>query len=77
MHGARRAVHLSRVDLASLDVAKLMWYEYQRLLAEEQPFTFLFRPERLVGVNTRIPDVVMDIRGEWVNVKDWRIPSGH
>ena len=54
-----------------------MWYEGQRLLAEEQPFTFLFRPERLVGVNTRIPDVVMDIRGEWVNVKDWWIPSRH
>ena len=77
MHGARRAVHLSRVDLASLDVAKPMWYEYQRLLAEEQPFMFLFQPERLVGVNTRIQDAVMDIRGEWVNVKDWWIPSRH
>jgi hypothetical protein len=44
MHGARRAVHLSRVDLASLDVAKPMWHEYQRLLVEEQPFMFLFQP---------------------------------
>ena len=58
------------MDLASLDVAKPLWYEYQRLLAEEQPFTFLFQPERLVGMNTRIQDVVMDIRSEWVNVKD-------
>ena len=68
--------YLERLPL-TLDeyVAKPMWGEYQDLLVDEQPFTFLFQPERLVGVNLRIQDVVMDIRGEWVNVQDWWIPS--
>jgi len=50
-----------------------MWEEYQRLMMEEQPYTFVYFPERLDGVNMRLEDVVMDIRGEWVNIKDWRI----
>lgn len=50
-----------------------MWNEYQRLILDEQPYTFVYFPERLDGVNKRLEDVVMDIRGEWINIKDWKI----
>jgi peptide/nickel transport system substrate-binding protein len=58
---------VDRADAAPL------WDEYQQILLEEQPYTFVYFPERLDGVNMRLQDVVMDIRGEWVNIKDWKI----
>jgi hypothetical protein len=53
------------------EVARPLWRDYQEALIEEQPFTFLYFPERLDGVNRRVKNVVMDARGEWVNIKDW------
>jgi peptide/nickel transport system substrate-binding protein len=50
-----------------------VWAEYQRVLAEEQPYTFFYFPERLDGVNRRLENVVMDQRGEWVSIRDWYI----
>ena len=58
---------------ADPDEADALWAEYERVLNEEQPFTFLYFPERLDGVNRRLRDVVMDVRGEWVNVGEWWI----
>jgi peptide/nickel transport system substrate-binding protein len=51
--------------------ARALWMEYQAELIEEQPFTYFYIPERLDGVNRRVRGVVMDARGEWVNLKDW------
>ncbi len=50
-----------------------LWHEYERVLNEEQPFTFFYFPDRLDGVSRRVKNVLMDARGEWVNVKDWWI----
>jgi len=50
-----------------------LWREYQRVLAEEQPYTFFYYPDRLAGVNSRMQDVHMDARGEWVSTKNWWI----
>ena len=50
-----------------------IWAEYQAELSAEQPYTFFYFPRRLDGVNTRLQNVVMDPRGEWVNLKDWWI----
>ncbi|MEX2465841.1 MAG: ABC transporter substrate-binding protein [Gemmatimonadota bacterium] len=50
-----------------------LWAEYQRVLAEEQPYTFFYFPERLDGVNRRVRNVVMDQRGEWVSIRNWYI----
>lgn len=46
---------------------------YQRVLADVHPFTYLYFPDRLEGINRRVQDVVMDVRGEWVSVADWWI----
>jgi peptide/nickel transport system substrate-binding protein len=51
--------------------ARELWREYQRVLVEEQPYTFFYFPDRLEGVNRRVRNVVMDARGDWVNIKDW------
>lgn len=55
------------------DESRPVWYEYQRVLNEEHPYTFLFYADRLVGVNERLQGVAMDVRGEWINIKDWWI----
>ncbi len=57
--------------------ARRLWAEYQRVLVEEQPYTFFYFPDRLDGVNQRLRGVQMDARGEWINVKDWYLdPAG-
>jgi peptide/nickel transport system substrate-binding protein len=57
--------------------AKVLFAEYQRVLAEEQPYTFFYFPDRTDGVNNSLMGVVMDARGEWLTVKDWyRDPAG-
>jgi len=50
-----------------------VWREYQRVLAEEQPYTFFYNPEMLEGVNKRLQGVHMDARGEWAGMKNWWI----
>ena len=57
------------------EVARRFWERYQALLVEYQPYTYLFFRERLVGRNRRLRDVEMDVRGEWINVKEWWIPE--
>jgi len=51
------------------------WRNYQKLLIDEQPYTFFYFPERLIGYSSRLEDVVMDARGEWLNAKDWWIST--
>jgi peptide/nickel transport system substrate-binding protein len=53
--------------------AKPLWVRYQRALAQEQPYTFFYFPDRLEGVNKRVENVTMDARSDWVNTKDWWI----
>jgi peptide/nickel transport system substrate-binding protein len=57
--------------IADRDAARTMWTEYQRLLVEEQPYTYVYFPERLAGINRRVQGVVMDARGDWATIKDW------
>ena len=52
-----------------------LWREYQRKILEVMPYTYFFFPERLEGVSRRMRDVEMDVRGEWINIKDWWIPQ--
>jgi peptide/nickel transport system substrate-binding protein len=51
--------------------AKPLWREYQRALIDEQPYTFLFAVQRMVGVQKRLHGVHVDPRGEWVTIHDW------
>jgi peptide/nickel transport system substrate-binding protein len=53
------------------DQAIPVWKDYQNELLDILPYTLLYYPNRLDGVNRRVQDAVLDIRGEWVNIKDW------
>lgn len=55
------------------DAARSLWIDYQRVIAEEAPYTYFFFPDRLDAVNKRMSGVVMDARGEWVSIRDWSI----
>ena len=52
---------------------RALWTEYLEAQAQEQPYTFLYFPDRLDGVHTRLRGAVMDPRGEWQSLKDWWI----
>ena len=51
--------------------AKPLWAEYQRKIAHDQPYTFLYFQERLEGVHERLRNVDPDARGDWVGVTEW------
>ncbi|MDA0328281.1 MAG: ABC transporter substrate-binding protein [Gemmatimonadetes bacterium] len=53
------------------DEAITLWREYQQLVIAEQPYTFFYFPDRLDGVNVRLKGVVMDTRGDWLNIREW------
>jgi len=53
------------------EAAKPIWAEFQAALAEEQPYMFLYFPDRLDGINNRVKDLEMDVRGEWFSVRHW------
>jgi peptide/nickel transport system substrate-binding protein len=50
-----------------------LWHEYQEVLQWEQPYTFLYYDVRANAVRDRVRDVEMDIRGDFISVKDWWI----
>ena len=54
--------------------AKPVWARYERVLAEEQPYTFFYFLDRLMGVRDEVQGMTLDARGEWVNVRDWWVP---
>jgi peptide/nickel transport system substrate-binding protein len=53
-----------------------LWHEYQETLQWEQPYTFLYYDVRANAVRDWVHDVQMDIRGDFVNAKDWWIEPG-
>ena len=50
-----------------------LWREYQRVVAEEVPYQFLYFPNRNMGLTNRVHGVEADLRGEWLNVTEWWI----
>lgn len=53
--------------------ARPLWAEYQRLIAQDQPYTFLYFQERIEGVSNRLRNVRPDARGDLVGVDRWYI----
>ena len=50
-----------------------LWKEYQRIIAEDQPYTFLFYPRQLAGVSNRLRNVRPDVRSDFAGVERWWI----
>ncbi len=55
------------------EVAQPLWTQYQRVLNEVHPYTFLYFPERIHGISKRLRGVEMDARAELLNIKDWHL----
>ena len=53
--------------------ARPLWREYQLRQMELHPYTFLFSTHRLDGLNNRLRGVVMDVRGDCQNLREWWI----
>ncbi|MBI4539799.1 MAG: hypothetical protein HY704_09870 [Gemmatimonadetes bacterium] len=60
--------------VANREEAIPLWRDYQTLIVELQPYMYLYFSERLDGVSRRLRDAVMDVRGDWVNARQWWIP---
>jgi len=59
--------------IADRDQARPLWHQYQRLIAQDQPYTFVYFQERLHGVGNRLRNVNPDPRGDWVGADRWWI----
>ncbi len=72
-----KADSLMQLALTTLDreEARPLWDEYQRIIHEEQPYTFLYYLEERVGVNGRLEGIEADARGHLISVADWWIPE--
>jgi len=51
--------------------AEPLWHEFQKIIVEDSPYTFLFAQERLAAVNRRVRNVKMDVRSWLVTVQEW------
>ncbi len=58
------------------DAAREIWGELTELLREDQPFTFMFWLDELAAARRVVQGIVMDPRGELVNIADWWLPGG-
>jgi peptide/nickel transport system substrate-binding protein len=70
-----QADRLMELTQASIDRSQALeaWTELQQRLAFDQPHTFLYFAERLIGVSQRLNDTRPDARSEWQNVTRWWI----
>jgi peptide/nickel transport system substrate-binding protein len=50
-----------------------LWREYQHTTVQASPYTVLYYPRRLTGVNQRLHGVEMDVRGEYNTIGKWWI----
>jgi peptide/nickel transport system substrate-binding protein len=53
------------------NASRPLWNQYQRHIAQDQPYTILYFTRRLEGVHERLRNVSPDARGDWVNIRKW------
>jgi peptide/nickel transport system substrate-binding protein len=59
------------------EAAAPYWREAAARIVEEQPYSWLFYMDSLVGVRDRVQETLIDTLGELQNLHEWRIvPSG-
>jgi peptide/nickel transport system substrate-binding protein len=53
------------------NASRPVWQQYQRQIAQDQPYTILYFTTRLEGVHERLRNVDPDARGDWVGIARW------
>lgn len=68
---------LVRQGLTTLDQeeARPYWDRYQRIIHEDQPYTFLYYLDERLGLSRRLQGVQGDARGHLASVHEWWIPE--
>jgi peptide/nickel transport system substrate-binding protein len=72
-----RADSLIEQGLRTTDpaAAKLIWADFQRLLQQDQPITFLYWRDDLTVVGRRLRGLEADARARLITAADWWIPA--
>ncbi len=52
-----------------------IWRRFQEVIHEDQPYTFLYIPQRINAIHKRIRGLHMDIRGSLISIAGWWIPE--
>ncbi len=52
-------------------IARRLWFDAQRLIASDQPYTFLFERDRLNAVPRRLAGLRMGPRGAYTDLEEW------
>jgi peptide/nickel transport system substrate-binding protein len=55
--------------------AKEMWWRAQEMIAEDQPYTFLYSPKNINFVHRRFQNVQMETVGWNYNLEQWWVPK--
>lgn len=55
--------------------AKPLWFAFQRIVAEDCPYVFLYNQDNPAVIRKRLQNVKMDVRGYLINVEDWFIEN--
>ncbi len=59
--------------VSSRSAALPLWHRYQKLIADDQPYTFLFYPHTLTAARRHVRGVAPDVRGDWVGADRWSV----
>ena len=54
--------------------AKQLWTQAQKILIQDQPYTWLYYQKSTHGLHERFRNVVMDKRGAYNNLEEWWVP---
>ncbi len=52
-----------------------MWWRAQEMIAEDQPYTFLYSPKNINFVHRRFQNVQMETVGWNYNLEQWWVPK--
>jgi peptide/nickel transport system substrate-binding protein len=55
--------------------AKSLWWQAQEIIAEDQPYTFLYVPKRITFVHNRFKNVQTETIGWHYNLEQWWVPK--
>ncbi|MBN1483049.1 hypothetical protein EH223_14085 [candidate division KSB1 bacterium] len=58
-------------NAANREIAKPYWSEFQRIIIEDCPYTFLFIQDNIVAFNQRLQGCEFDLRSLYVNIYAW------
>lgn len=56
------------------DAARAIWREYQQVVYDEQPATFLYWVDDLVALHNRFRSPVIDVIAPYRRLQDWSVP---